>query len=239
VKKDTNLSHQEDKAFLGNSEKGPALRIIVHVDMESFYASVDICEHLDLAGKSVVIGARLKQGLWRGVVSICSYEAEKYGIRSAMPVAQAFHFCPDAIFLPPNFPLNTQVSGAVMAVLGSYGFPFQQVSIDEAFLDISSLEDPAPRPTPFNFYEVRQPAVQIVRNSLKKKLEDLYRSLSDWPAQERHVLFRLRKDPFRIFHYYSARLMNYILIDMYFILVSSLLLLQELREHDELFAAGH
>ena len=119
-------------------ENGPALRIIVHVDMDSFYTSVDTCEHLDLAGKPIVIGAHPKQGLGRGVVSICSYEARKNGIRSTMPVAQAFHLCPDTIFLPPNFPLSIQISGAVMAALGSYGFPFQQVSIDEAFLDVSS-----------------------------------------------------------------------------------------------------
>lgn len=116
-------------------------RIIFHLDMDSFYASVEQRKRPELAGKPVVIGADPKQGKGRGVVSTCSYEARKYGIRSAMPISQAYVLCPQAVFLPPDFPAYIQASAAVMAILRSYSFRMEQVSIDEAFLDITPLGD--------------------------------------------------------------------------------------------------
>jgi DNA polymerase IV (DinB-like DNA polymerase) len=113
--------------------------MILHVDMDSFYASVEVQHQPDLAGKPVVIGADPKQGNGRGVVSTCSYEARSFGIRSAMPVSQAFLLCPHAIFLLPDFAKYNRASAEVMEILGSHGYPLEQVSIDEAFLDISSL----------------------------------------------------------------------------------------------------
>lgn len=114
-------------------------RIILHLDMDSFYASVEMQAHPELRNKPVVIGADPKQGRGRGVVSTCSYEARAFGIRSAMPVSQAFVLCPHAVYLPPDFALYSTVSAEVMTILRSTGFRFQQVSIDEAFLDISPL----------------------------------------------------------------------------------------------------
>ena len=114
-------------------------RIILHLDMDSFYASVEMQAHPELRHKPVVIGADPKQGRGRGVVSTCSYEARAFGIRSAMPVSQAFVLCPQAVYLPPDFTLYSRISTEVMAVVRSYGFRFQQVSIDEAYLDISPL----------------------------------------------------------------------------------------------------
>ncbi|MDD1704960.1 MAG: DNA polymerase IV [Methanoregula sp.] len=113
------------------------LRIILHLDMDSFYASVEVREDPDLRGKPVVVGADPKQGTGRGVVMTASYEARSVGIRSAMPIARAYHLCPGAIFLPPRMQLYARVSGEIMASLRSFGFPMEQVSIDEAFLDIS------------------------------------------------------------------------------------------------------
>jgi DNA polymerase IV (archaeal DinB-like DNA polymerase) len=112
-------------------------RIILHLDMDSFYASVEVQRRPELAGKPVVIGADPKQGRGRGVVSTCSYEARAFGIRSAMPISQAFVLCPHAVFLPPDMPAYIQASGTVMALLSSCGFRMEQVSIDEAFLDVS------------------------------------------------------------------------------------------------------
>lgn len=114
-------------------------RIILHLDMDSFYASVEMQAHPELRDKPVVIGADPKQGRGRGVVSTCSYEARAFGIRSAMPVSQAFILCPHAVYLPPDFTLYSKVSAEVMAIIRASGFRFQQVSIDEAFLDLSPL----------------------------------------------------------------------------------------------------
>jgi DNA polymerase IV (archaeal DinB-like DNA polymerase) len=117
----------------------PARRIILHLDMDSFYASVEMRERPEIRGKPVVVGADPRNGRGRGVVSTCSYEARAFGIRSAMPISQAFVLCPHAVFLPPDFPRYVQASAEVMAILRSYGYPLQQVSIDEAFLDVSRL----------------------------------------------------------------------------------------------------
>jgi len=116
-------------------------RIILHLDMDSFYASVEMRENPELKGKPVVIGADPKNGTGRGVVSTCSYEARAFGIRSAMPISQAFVLCPHAVFLPPHFPRYAKASAEVMAILKSHELPFQQVSIDEAFLDVSTLKN--------------------------------------------------------------------------------------------------
>jgi DNA polymerase IV (DinB-like DNA polymerase) len=114
-------------------------RIILHLDMDSFYASVEMQAHPEFRHKPVVIGADPKQGRGRGVVLTCSYEARAFGIRSAMPVSQAFVLCPHAVYLPPDFTLYSKVSAEVMAIMRESGFRFQQVSIDEAFLDLSPL----------------------------------------------------------------------------------------------------
>ncbi len=137
----TNTLVQEYRC--GNFTRGETTmahqRIILHLDMDSFYASVEMRENPELKGKPVVIGADPKNGTGRGVVSTCSYEARAFGIRSAMPISQAFVLCPHAIFLPPHFPRYTKASAEVMAILKSHGFLFQQVSIDEAFLDVSAV----------------------------------------------------------------------------------------------------
>ncbi len=113
-------------------------RTIMHVDLDAFYAAVEQREHPEWQGKPVVVGADPKQGKGRGVVMTCSYEARKFGIKSAMPISKAYRLCPTAIYTPPNFPLYTAASDAVMSILRSYSDKFEQVSIDEAFIDASS-----------------------------------------------------------------------------------------------------
>lgn len=112
-------------------------RIILHLDMDSFYASVEVQKRPELKGRPVVIGADPRGGKGRGVVSTCSYEARAFGVRSAMPISQAYALCPDAIFLPPDIPSYIEASGEIMAILKITEYPFEQVSIDEAFLDVS------------------------------------------------------------------------------------------------------
>jgi DNA polymerase IV (DinB-like DNA polymerase) len=138
----------------------PGRQIILHLDMDSFYASVEQRNRPDLTGKPVVIGADPKQGKGRGVVSTCSYEARKYGIRSAMPISQAYLLCPQAVFLPPDFPAYGQTSAAVMTILRSYGFRMEQVSIDEAFLDIS----------PLGGFETAQAFAEEIRGCIRMRL---------------------------------------------------------------------
>jgi DNA polymerase IV (archaeal DinB-like DNA polymerase) len=106
--------------------------------MDSFYASVEMQRRPELRNKPVVVGADPRLGSGRGVACTCSYEARAFGIRSAMPVSQALVLCPHAIFVPPDFDHYSRVSGEIMDLLRSLGYRVLQVSIDEAFLDISS-----------------------------------------------------------------------------------------------------
>jgi len=116
-------------------------RIVLHLDMDSFFASVEIREHPEYRGLPLVVGADPKGGTGRGVVSTASYEARKFGIRSGMPISRAFALCPDAVYLRPHFPLYLKASRAVMEILAAYSDHLHQVSIDEAFLDLAQAKD--------------------------------------------------------------------------------------------------
>jgi DNA polymerase IV (DinB-like DNA polymerase) len=106
--------------------------------MDHFYTAVETRERLELAGKPVVVGADPKGGEGRGVVATSNYEARKAGVRSGMPISRAWKLCPEAIYLPPNFPLYISVSNEIMAIARRYADKFEQWGIDEAFLDVSS-----------------------------------------------------------------------------------------------------
>ena len=140
--------------------QNPASRIILHLDMDSFYASVEIREHPDLSGKPVVVGADPMEGHGRGVVSTASYEARKYGIHSAMPISRAYRLCPEAIFIPPHFDLYEKTSARVMAILANYSERVEQVSIDEAYLDLTSLG---------TFAHAKEAAIRIKNEILEKE----------------------------------------------------------------------
>jgi DNA polymerase IV (archaeal DinB-like DNA polymerase) len=114
------------------------MRIILHVDLDAFFPSVEVREHPELKDKPVVVGADPKEGKGRGVVSSASYEARKFGIRSAMPISRAWKLCPDCIYLRPHFDLYVPASNSVMRILRSHANKFEQGGIDEAYLDISS-----------------------------------------------------------------------------------------------------
>lgn len=114
------------------------MTIILHVDLDAFYASVEEREHPEYKGKPIVVGADPKGGAGRGVVATCNYAARKFGIRSAMPISIAYRKCPDCVFLPVNMGLYVEVSGRVMQILRTYAEKFEQVSVDEAYLDVSS-----------------------------------------------------------------------------------------------------
>ena len=106
--------------------------------MDHFYTAVEQRERPEVKGKPVIVGADPKEGKGRGVVSTSSYEARKAGVRSGMPISQAWRLCPEAVYLPPNFPLYIRVSGEIMEIAHAYADKFEQWGIDEAFLDVSS-----------------------------------------------------------------------------------------------------
>ncbi len=111
-------------------------KTIMHVDLDAFYASVEEREHPEYAGKPVIVGADPKEGIGRGVVSTANYAARKYGLHSAMPISRAFKLCPNAVFVRPDMELYAVVSAKIMDILRRYG-PVEQVSVDEAFIDVT------------------------------------------------------------------------------------------------------
>ena len=110
-------------------------RVILHLDMDAFYAAVEQRERPELRGKPVLIGHPGP----RGVVATCSYEARRFGIRSAMPSVRAMRLCPDAIWLPPNFTLYHEVSERIFALVERAAPVIEQVSIDEAYGDLTGV----------------------------------------------------------------------------------------------------
>lgn len=111
-----------------------AKRVILHVDMDAFYAAIEQRDHPEYRGTPVVVGAPPNQ---RGVVATASYEARVYGIHSAMSSQDAGRRCPHAVFLPPDLPRYKEVSRQVFAIFERYTPLLQGLSIDEAFLDVS------------------------------------------------------------------------------------------------------
>lgn len=112
-------------------------RIIFHVDLDAFYASVEQREDPSIRGVPLIIGADPKQGKGRGVVVACSYEARKYGLHSGQPISRAYRLCPTGVFIRPNLVLYGQVSADVMDRIRRFADKFEQVSIDEAYLDVT------------------------------------------------------------------------------------------------------
>ena len=110
-------------------------RIVLHLDMDAFYAAVEIREDPSLAGKPLIIGHRGR----RGVVSTCSYEARKFGVHSAMPSVTAERLCPGAIWLPGRMDLYVQVSRKIRGILEAFTPVIEPLSIDEAFLDLTGI----------------------------------------------------------------------------------------------------
>jgi len=114
----------------------PWPRVIAHADMDAFYASVEILDNPDLSGKAVIVGGSSR----RGVVTSASYEARKYGVRSAMPTAQARTLCPHGVFVPGRMERYVEVSREVRKVFESFSPIVEPLSLDEAFIDLTGTE---------------------------------------------------------------------------------------------------
>lgn len=118
------------------------MRRILHIDMDAFFAAVEEQRHPELKGKPIVIGGS-GDPTKRGVVSTASYEARKYGIHSALPLRTAYNLCPNAVFLPVDYDEYSRVSEIIKTALKEISPIMEDVGIDEAFLDLSEIDEPA------------------------------------------------------------------------------------------------
>ena len=112
-------------------------QVIVHVDMDAFFASVEQLHHPEWRGKPVIVGADPREGRGRGVVSTASYEARKYGIHSAMPISKAYRLCPHGIYVAPHGKLYSDYSKQIFEILYHFTPIVEILSIDEAFLEVT------------------------------------------------------------------------------------------------------
>ena len=117
-----------------NPEK---LRKIIHIDMDAFYAAVEVRDNPDLAGKPLIIGALPHE---RGVVATCSYEARKFGLRSAMSIKEAYRRCPAGIYMHPNMEKYAEASKEIHRIWAKYTDLIEHISLDEGFLDVTGTE---------------------------------------------------------------------------------------------------
>ena len=109
-------------------------QIIIHVDMDAFFASVEIRDNPALRGKPLIIGSLPGE---RGVVATCSYEARKYGVHSAMNIKEAYRRCPQGIYMHPNIDKYKAVSGQLHEIWNAYASAAEAIALDEAYLDVT------------------------------------------------------------------------------------------------------
>jgi DNA polymerase-4 len=119
----------------GLAQRDSENSVILHVDMDAFFASVAELDHPEYKGKPLVVGAGA-----RGVVLSANYPARKYGIRAAMPVAKAQRMAPDAIFLPPDHSRYSAISDSIMEIFHRFTPKVEPLSLDEAFLDVTGSQ---------------------------------------------------------------------------------------------------
>jgi DNA polymerase-4 len=113
-----------------------ATRRIIHIDMDCFYAAVEMREHPELDGRPIAVGG----SSGRGVLTTCNYAAREYGVRSAMPVFKAKQLCPQIVILPVRFPLYRAASKQIRDIFHRYTELVEPLSLDEAYLDVSHLK---------------------------------------------------------------------------------------------------
>jgi len=131
------------------------VRKIIHIDMDAFYASVEQRDNPELRGKPVAVGGSRQ----RGVVAAASYEARKFGVRSAMPSVTASRKCPGLIFIKPRFDAYRQVSEQIQSIFHEYTDLVEPLSLDEAFLDVT-------------FHKKGKPSATLIAREIKQRIKD-------------------------------------------------------------------
>ncbi len=121
---------------MGNSKRKH--RVIFHVDMNSFYASVEMAYDPTLKGKAIAVAGNPKER--KGIIVTCSYEARKFGVKTTMPIWEAKKLCPQLLILPPNFDRYRAASSGLFSILRQYTHLVEPVSIDEGYMDISDYD---------------------------------------------------------------------------------------------------
>ena len=112
------------------------MRSILHIDMDCFYAAIEVRDHPWLDGRAVAVGGRE-----RGVLTTANYEARKYGCRSAMPTFKALQLCPDLIVMPTRFEVYKKESAKIRDIFNCYTELVEPLSLDEAYLDVTSNKE--------------------------------------------------------------------------------------------------
>ncbi|WP_422359649.1 DNA polymerase IV [Reichenbachiella sp.] len=131
------------------------IRKIIHIDMDAFYASVEQRDNPELKGKPVAVGGSRS----RGVVAAASYEARKFGVRSAMPSVTAFRRCPNIIFVKPRFEVYKEVSQVIRNIFFEYTDLVEPLSLDEAYLDVTNNK-------------IGLPSATLIAEEIRKKIFD-------------------------------------------------------------------
>ena len=147
-------------------------RIVLHVDMDAFFAAIEERDHPEFKGFPIVVGADPKEGHGRGVVSTANYEARKYGVHSAQPISQAWKSCKagettggkKCIFFEDNFSKYEKESEKIMRIIQKYAHLFEQVSVDEAFLELNR------KPYSMGYKEANRIATEI-KDQIRKEIQ--------------------------------------------------------------------
>jgi nucleotidyltransferase/DNA polymerase involved in DNA repair len=137
-------------------------RIILHLDMDAFFAAVEQLDHPQFRGKPLIVGSDPKHGRGRGVVATASYEARKFGIHSAMPISEAYKRCPHGIYVRGRHARYAEVSSAVMLLMENFTSVIEKISIDEAFLDMTHC---------LNLFGTAERAGRCIKQQIKDELK--------------------------------------------------------------------